>query len=146
MDQQEVQNLAQQFIDALHKLEGGDADTADEIVELFSDDAHLTNAALQLAGQEHTGREGIREFWREYRRTFGEIYSDFHHITTSSDAAGLFWTAKGTGNNGQPLQYDGVTLLVYGDDGKISRFQGYYDTRQLSREVGAEQRPTQGRV
>ncbi len=145
MDRQQVHTLAQQFIDALHKLEQGDADAADQITQLFSDDAQLTNAALQLASEEHTGREGIRKFWSEYRRTFGEIYSDFHHTTTNNEAAGLFWTAKGTGNKGQPLQYDGATLLVYGDDGKISRFQGYYDTRQLSRDVGAEQQPTRGR-
>lgn len=139
MDPQQARNLAQKFIDALHTLEQGSPDDVDQLVALYSDDARLVNAALKLAGDERRGQDGVREFWREYRRTFGEAYSDFFRITTNEDSAGLFWTTKGTGNDGQPLEYDGVSLLVFNADGKINLFRGYYDTRELSREVGAEQ-------
>jgi ketosteroid isomerase-like protein len=137
MERQQVQQLAQQFIDALHSLEEGNAQDADQLVGLFSDDARITNAALKLAGQERTGQDGARQFWSEYRRTFGEAYSEFYQVTVNDEAAGLFWTTKGTGNDGQPMEYDGVSLLVFDDNGKIKLFRGYYDTRELSREVGA---------
>ncbi|HEY0734906.1 MAG TPA: nuclear transport factor 2 family protein [Herpetosiphonaceae bacterium] len=141
MDQQQVQQLAQQFIDALHALEQGDVGNVDQLAGMYSDDARLVNAALKLAGQERTGQDGARQFWTEYRRTFGEARSDFYQVTVNEQAAGLFWTTKGTGNDGQPMEYDGVSLLVFDDQGKIKLFRGYYDTRELSREVGANLQP-----
>lgn len=145
MDQQQVQQLAQQFIDALHALEQGDVENVDQLAGMYSDDARLVNAALKLAGQERTGQAGARQFWTEYRRTFGEAYSDFYQVTLNEQAAGLFWTTKGTGNDGQPMEYDGVSLLVFDDQGKIKLFRGYYDTRELSREVGANPQPRTNR-
>ncbi len=146
MDQQQAQTLAQQFIDALHKLEQGNEQDVGDIVSLYSDDARLVNSALKLAGQERTGQQGAREFWTEYRRTFGEAYSDFFQVTTNAESAGLFWTTKGTGNDGQPMEYDGVSLLVFNQDGKIALFRGYYDTREISRAVGVETQPSPNRT
>ena len=134
----ERQQQAQQFIDALHALETGTDAAAEQISALFSDDAVLTNAALNLVDKEYTGREGVREFWQAYRGLFADIYSEFAHVTSDTDAAGLFWTSKGTYADGKPVEYDGVSLLVFGADDKISRFRGYYDTRQLSRTVEAD--------
>ncbi len=139
MDQQQVQQLAQQFIDALHTLEAGSADDTADIVALFADDARLTNAAMD--GKELTGQDGVTKFWTEYRRTFGEAHSEFSHVLADESAAGLFWRTEGTGNDGQPIGYDGVSLLEMNDEGKISFFRGYYDTRKLSQEVGVDQQP-----
>lgn len=139
MDQQHVHQVAEQFIDALHTLEAGSADDTDAIVALFADDAHLTNAAMD--GKELTGKDGVEKFWTEYRRTFGDVRSEFSHIMTDDNGAGLFWRTEGTGNDGQPIGYDGVSLLELNDEGKISFFRGYYDTRKLSQEVGIDQRP-----
>jgi ketosteroid isomerase-like protein len=137
MDQQQIEQRAQEFIDALHTLEHGSPDDVDELVGLFSDDARLINASLKLAGEERQGQDGVREFWQEYRRTFGEAHSEFYQVTANQEAAGLFWTTKGTGNDGQPMEYDGVSLLVFNQEGKITLFRGYYDTREISRAVGA---------
>ena len=145
MERQQVQALAQQFIDALHALEQGDVQQVDQLVALYGDDARLTNAALKLAGDERIGQDGARQFWMEYRRTFGEAYSEFYQVTVNEEAAGLFWTTKGTGNDGQPMEYDGVSLLVFDDSGKIKLFRGYYDTRELSREVGVNRQPNPNR-
>jgi ketosteroid isomerase-like protein len=142
MDQQQAGQRAQQFIDALHKLEQGTPDDVDDLVALYSDDARLINAALKLAGEERTGKDGARTFWTEYRKTFGEAYSEFFQVTANNESAGLFWTTKGTGNDGQPMEYDGVSLLVFDDNGLIKLFRGYYDTREISRAVGASGQPT----
>jgi hypothetical protein len=141
--------LGQQFIDALHTLEQGAVEDAAQkvgaLVEMHSDDGRIINAALKLAGEERQGQDGARDFWIEYRKTFGEAYSDFFQVTSNEESAGLFWTTKGTGKDGQPMEYDGVSLLVFNDEGKISLFRGYYDTRELSRSVGVETQPTRGR-
>jgi ketosteroid isomerase-like protein len=149
MDSQQTYQLGQQFIDALHTLEQGAVEDAEQnvgaLVALYSGDARIINAALKLAGEERTGTDGVKDFWIEYRKTFGDAYSDFFQVTSNEESAGLFWTTKGTGKDDQPMEYDGVSLLVFNDEGKINLFRGYYDTRELSRSVGAETQPTRGR-
>ncbi len=137
----DIQAHAQQFIDALHALEQGSSENdVEALAALFSDDAHLTNAALRLAGDERRGHDAVRHFWSEYKRTVGRAYSEFHQITTSEEAAGLFWTTRITSNDGgQNASYDGTSLLVFDEAGKIRFFQGYYDTRELNHAMGVGQ-------
>jgi ketosteroid isomerase-like protein len=129
--EQQSQTLAQQFIDALHALEQGSENDLNGLVALFSEGAHLTNAVLELAGHERTGRQGAHRFWAEYKSTLGQAFSTFHHVTTGNSAAGLFWTTEGHAPDGQPVKYHGATLLEFDESGKIKFFRGYYDTREL---------------
>ncbi|MEN9936289.1 MAG: hypothetical protein RLZZ387_2868 [Chloroflexota bacterium] len=137
MDRERIEGLARRFIDTLHALEDGDEGGVEAITALFAGEAKLTNPALQLQGDERGGREGVRAFWDNYRRTLGGARSKFHHVLTDERAAGLFWTTSGSYPDGAPLEYDGVSLLEFDDQDRIVRFQGYFDTRQLSREAGA---------
>lgn len=123
---------AQNFIDALHALEKGDESQIAPLVELFADDARITNAALQLAGKAELGRDGATRFWTEYKKALGACFSEFHHVTIDENAAGLFWTTQGSGTDGSAVKYDGVSLLEFDANGKISFFRGYYDTRDLT--------------
>ena len=134
---------AQTFINALHALEQASGDAThevDAITALYATNARLTNAALKLVGEEKAGTDAIRTFWADYKKTLGQAYSDFHHVAASDNAAGLFWVTKGTSPNGQAdaIHYDGSTLLEFDDSGKITFFQGYYDTAQLNRQMGLE--------
>ncbi len=138
MELELARDIAHRFIDALHKLEGGSEADVEEMLGLYAEDARLTNAAL--AGKELTGVDGARQFWTEYRRSFGEVRSEFSHVIVDANAAGLFWTTEGRGSDDKPLRYDGVSLLEWSENGKIRFFRGYYDTRELSRELGIEQR------
>jgi len=131
------QELAQQFIDALHSLEQGSEENVENLAQLFSDEARLTNAALQLAGRDERGKDGARHFWTQYRRTLGKAYSRFSHVTTDDKSAGLFWTTQGQTPDGVDISYEGVSLLEFGDNGKITFFRGYYDTRDLTIETKA---------
>lgn len=131
----DTQQLAEQFIKALHTLEDGSENDTGALVEMHSDNTRILNAALKLAGRERNGREGAEQFWREYRSTFGKARSEFFQITSNDESAGLFWTTKGTDNEGNPIEYDGVSLLVFDDQGKITLFRGYYDTREIERQV-----------
>lgn len=132
MDPQQAQTIAHRFIDELHRLEHGDQAGVDGLVSLFADDAELTNPILERNGSARQGRQAIADFWREYRGAFGEIESEFFDVIASDHSAGLFWRSTGTGPNGEPLNYEGVSLLAFDDSGKIARFQGFFDTGKLT--------------
>lgn len=134
--------LAERFTDALHALDK-DADALDDMVALFAEDATLENAALDLEGETREGTDGARAFWDTYRKQFARAETTFHHVTAGDGgeaggpAAGLFWTTRGESPDGQSLDYHGATLLAFDGDGKVKRFRGYYDTRQLEMEKPA---------
>ena len=122
---------AKRFAEALHALDD-DAGALEGMVELFSEQAALTNAATELTGDSFDGRDGARTFWTEYRAQFEEAETEFHHVTAGEDgSAGLFWSTRGKAASGESLDYAGATLLVFDGDGQVERFHGYYDTRQL---------------
>lgn len=132
MNQEDLAAIGQRFIEALRRVESGEDGAAAAMAELFSDDARITNAALRLAGREHQGREGAKIFWEEYQRSIGRARSNFLRVTTGDRAVGLFWkTALEGEGDAEAGGYDGATLLMLDDDGRIRRFHGYYDTRQL---------------
>ena len=138
MDQQHIRAVADRFIDHLHRLEEGDAACADRLAELFAEDAELSNPVIAHDGGSRRGREQIADFWRRYADTFGEIHSEFFDVTASDKSAGLFWRSHGTSPCGEPLEYEGVSLLVLDDTGKIARFQGFFDTRDLTFKEGRQ--------
>ena len=127
----DMKTLAQNFIDALHALEKGDGTENERLAQLFSPDAKLANSALESAGRTINGRDGIASFWAEYKSALGDCFSNFHHVTTDENSAGLFWTTDGR-NNGEAISYHGATLLQFDENGLINFFRGYYDTRELT--------------
>ncbi len=138
-----AEGYTQTFIAALHALEHADGEASgevDAITALYATDARLVNSASILAGEERTGTEAAREFWADYKKTMGKAHSEFHHSTVSENAAGLFWITTATSPSGEAdaVSYDGATLLEFDDSGKITFFQGYYDTAHLNREMGLE--------
>jgi hypothetical protein len=136
MDQQQTMELGRRFTEALHAVDAGEQGAVERMLELYSPEARLTNAALKLVGEERRGHDGVRQFWEEYQHTFREARTEFFDVTASERSAGLFWTTRGVDATGQQFEYDGVSLLVFDEAGLIERFRGYYDTRELSRKVG----------
>ncbi len=122
-----IESLTHQFIDALHQLEQSENSDSD-ISLLFAEDAVLSNSATELAKKKIEGREAIRRFWIQYKSTLRGARSQFHHITTGQNSAGLFWTTQSDDGN---THYHGATLLQFDESGMISFFRGYYDTREL---------------
>lgn len=133
MDQQQVKQIAQRFISELHHVEDGEGNDVAGIVDLFADDAELTNSLIERDGvrPRRTGRDEIRKFWQAYRHTFRDIHSEFTDVTVSDHSAGLFWCTKCADTAGRPLAYEGVSLLTVDDAGKIKHFKGYFDVAQL---------------
>lgn len=132
MELQQVKSIADRFITELHRIEDGDAAGVDRIVAMFADDAELTNPLIERGGGSRSGRDQIAKFWREYYSSFQNIQSEFFDVTASDHSVGLFWRSAGTNPTGQPLEYEGVSLLELDESGKITRFKGFFDSRQIA--------------
>jgi ketosteroid isomerase-like protein len=132
MDQQQVKGVAERFITELGCLEDGDAAGVERIVDMFAENAELSNPMIEREGAGLQGRNQIAQFWREYRSTFNDIHSEFFDVTASDHSAGLFWRSTGKDVTGQPVAYEGVSLLELDESGKIARFKAYFDSRQMT--------------
>ena len=120
--------VANGFVEALRKLEE-DRDV-EALVEIHTEDCEVGNVSVP---ETFKGRDGLREFWTEYRKTFGEMRSTFRNVFATGEGAALEWTTEGT-SNGDAVSYDGVSILEI-EGGKVSRFMAYFDTRRLTRQV-----------
>ena len=124
-----AENIAKQFIDALHKLER-DRDL-ETIVNLFSEDCEIGNVVTENKDI------GVKEFWTSYRESFGEVESTFRNEIITGGATALEWTTSGTNGEGNEFKYDGVSILEIEGD-KITRFHAYFDPNKLGKQIVAE--------
>jgi ketosteroid isomerase-like protein len=113
---------AQTFMTALQKIE--ETRDAQPLVELFSDDCSLTNLAMT---EPLKGRSGAEQFWQQYLHVFKEIRSEFFHTSETDQDMVLEWTSQGALNNGEPVQYKGVSVIEK-HGGKVTKFRTYYDS------------------
>ena len=120
---------AEKFIEALNNLEKNE--DAETIVALFSEDAEIGNVTLT---ESFGGTDGAREFWTNYRKTFGEVGSKFTNKIHSENVSALEWTTTGTSANGGEIQYDGVSVLEFEGE-KIKRFFAYFNPAKLGHQI-----------
>jgi ketosteroid isomerase-like protein len=124
-----AENIAKQFIDALHKLES-DRDL-ETIVSLFNEDCEIGNVVTEDKDI------SVEDFWKNYRETFGEVQSKFHNEIITDGATALEWTTTGTSSAGHEFEYNGVSILEI-DGNKITRFHAYFDPNKLGKQIVAE--------
>jgi hypothetical protein len=122
------QEVADKFIEALRKLE--EDQDVEPLVEICTEHCEVGNVSVS---ETFRGHEGLREFWTEYRKTFGEMKSTFRNVVATEEGAALEWTTEGT-SNGEDVSYDGVSILEI-EGGKVRRFMAYFDTRALTPQV-----------
>ena len=120
--------VADTFVEALRKLE--EEEDIQALVEIHTDDCEVGNVSVS---ETFRGHEGLREFWTEYRKTFGEMKSTFRNVFATEEGAALEWTTEGT-SNGDTVTYDGVSILEI-EGGKVRRFIAYFDPRALTPQV-----------
>jgi steroid delta-isomerase-like uncharacterized protein len=115
----------QAFIDALAALEThGDVEP---LIAVLAEDVSLQNPFFL---HPQRGHDQARRFWRQYRRLFRTVRSDFHHVAEDERSALLEWTTRGRSREGAPVTYDGVTVLEF-DDGSVTSFRAYFDPKRL---------------
>jgi ketosteroid isomerase-like protein len=125
-----VKDMTQRFISALSELHS--SRNVDPLVQLFADDATL--GKVGMPHQEH-GKDGARNFWRQYREVFDAIEASYRLIAQGDDAAFLEWTSTGTLADGSDFRYEGVSVLEARGDA-IGAFRTYYDTAAFLPEEG----------
>jgi hypothetical protein len=67
--------VADSFVEALRKLE--EEEDVEALVEIHTEDCEVGNVSVP---GNFRGYEGLREFWRSYRSTFGEMRSEFRNV------------------------------------------------------------------
>ena len=120
--------VAGNFVEALRLLEE-DRDV-EALVKIHTEDCEVGNVSVPGSFK---GQDGLREFWTEYRKTFGEIKSTFRNVFATEEGAALEWTTEGT-SDGESVSYAGVSILEIEGD-KVRRFMAYFDTRDLTPQV-----------
>jgi ketosteroid isomerase-like protein len=116
---------AQRFIETLRQVEN--TRQPEELLALFTEDAELRS--LRRAGQ-RAGRDGVRQFWREYLSSFDTIESRFERVYETGDLVVLEWHSDATLASGRRIGYDGVSVIEYEGE-KVKRFRTYYDSAKL---------------
>lgn len=104
------------------------------LTEVFSPDADLQNLtrpadhfSFKGTSRAHSAPPSATQFWRQYLQAFATIQSEFTDMNDFGGFAVLEWKSSGKLSTGLPIEYNGVSLLEYGD-GKIHRFRTYYDS------------------
>lgn len=120
---------AQRFVDALAKLE--ESGDLEPLVSLFGEDAQVSNVATRRV---FSGRDGARQFWREYKAMLARVRSTFRNMIEAADRVALEWETQGTAHNGAAVSYEGVSIIEWDGD-RIRRFYAYFDPGLLGREV-----------
>jgi ketosteroid isomerase-like protein len=57
-------------------------------------------------------------------RVYDRVRSEFTRVIESNEVAVLEWTSNGSLPDGQPIQYDGVSILEL-SDGHVKRFRTF---------------------
>jgi ketosteroid isomerase-like protein len=117
--------LTQEFTQALQRFES--AGELGSLLALFDDEAEVVNLGRTEPAR---GRDGIEGFWRDYLALFRIIRTEFVHVIEGQTGSVLEWVSRGARENGEPVEYKGVTVLeVEGD--RIRRCRTYYDSAVL---------------
>jgi hypothetical protein len=119
----ETQAAADRFMKTLQQAEA-DGDVQ-PLVELFAEGSKL-HALTER--REHGGPSGAEQFWSEYLGQFSEVKSEFGHVATEGNLANCEWVSRGKLDGGRDIEYSGVSLLEFDENGKLSRFRTYYDS------------------
>lgn len=125
----ETNAVTDRFLEALAALERGN--DVEPMVGLYAAAADIGNVASPST---FTGPEGARDFWSTYRSWFGEIASSFRNVIAVDGRTALEWTSKGTSPEGEPVAYDGVSILEY-QGGEIVRFRAYFNPELLGQQM-----------
>jgi ketosteroid isomerase-like protein len=115
-------SLMERFMQTLQQIES--TKEVDPLVDLFSEDADLSNLAMHEPVQ---GKAAIRQFWQNYLSVFDSIHSRFTHTSEGESTITLEWISDGTLSSGEPFSYRGVSILETQGE-SVQHFRTYYDS------------------
>jgi hypothetical protein len=68
--------VADSFVEALWKVE--EEEDVEALIRVHTEDCEVGNVSVS---ETFNGHDGLREFWKEDRSTFGEMKSEFPNAT-----------------------------------------------------------------
>jgi steroid delta-isomerase-like uncharacterized protein len=112
------------------------------IDELLAPDAKVHGLA-DADGNEVSGVEPFRAYWRAFRTTFSDIHIDVQDIVTEGDlsVARFVVTARHTGEGlgkppkGNPVEFSGMTMVRI-EDGKLVEGWNNVDFATMVQQIG----------
>ncbi len=116
------------FATALRNFE--DTGDSSQLRELFGPDPKLVRPQVTTGDE---GTSDVTRFWEEYRSQFSRLSTEFVRVVESGDLGVLEWVSRGTLTTGRPIEYSGISLLDFDDQGRIRRFATYFDTAAFLR-------------
>ncbi len=114
---------ARRFMDALKELESS-GDTG-PICDLFAGEPTLLRPEVDKSGS--SGSDPAR-FWEDYKAQFSAISTEFTEVQEGAELVTLEWSSSGQLSTGRDIDYRGVSILSFDDEGRVRRFATYYDT------------------
>ena len=85
----------------------------------------------------HHGHAGLRAFLSGVLgqfETFGLTEEDVFH---APQGAAVKWTGRGRGRNGQPIEFQGIDVFEFDQDGKILSLKAYWDAAPVMATLAA---------
>ena len=75
----------------------------------------------------HEGHEGLAHFFQEITSQFDEVALNEQDIFIAGNGAGVKWTGEGTGKNGVDVNFEGIDVFEFNDEGTIQNLWAYWN-------------------
>jgi len=124
-----ARSIVERFINALREVE--ELAEMKGMLSLFTEDCEISNVAIHPLH----GKQGVLQFWQDYRGMFEEVHTKFTSVTEADEKAFLEWTSRGLLKSERSLAYEGLTVLECQNDA-IVRFKAYHDSAAFLKEGG----------
>jgi steroid delta-isomerase len=91
------------------------------------------NALVQdpYGGRTLEGNEGLNKWFNGMERTWERFTMTPGQGFAAGDRVAVPWTAEATAKSGKTARFAGINLFTIGEDGRISRLEGYWDVAAM---------------
>lgn len=112
-----------------HAFNSFDGSSADLLEDFYSSDAVFQDPIRKVSGL-----NGIKEYYRGVYKNVKSISFDFSEIHHEGSIYYATWTlnmeVRGL-NFGKPYSVDGISVLTFGEDGKVIHHRDYLDLGEM---------------
>lgn len=106
-------------------------------------EAWLTNFAADAIAHDpvgappHSGHSGLRAFLSGVLTQFETFGLTEDEVFLAPQGAAVKWTGRGRGRNGRPVEFHGIDVFEFDQEGKISSLKAYWDAAPVMATLAA---------
>jgi steroid delta-isomerase-like uncharacterized protein len=123
-------------------LAGWNARDAKKLAAIYADDAVMASPSAEGL-KETKGRAEIEKMFTQLVTAFPDMKFGYSRIFQRGDVLVAEWVASGTDSGGimgkptnKKMGFNAVSVMWFGDDGKIKREHAYYDEMTMAGQLG----------